>query len=474
MRFRWKISFLCIGIYMLTLIITGIAITENTYNNLLDREVNRSITEAQNVKSSIGLYLNVLDKQGAETLSLKEYSQRIVEVFQNNKSHLQIFGDELEILASNTEELILFNRIDIKRGLGTKQDNYILKTINEKHYLFINSYILINDSNVVVSYIRDISYIDIEKDDQYSYFVIVGIVGFIIITIVTGFLSNYLIKPIANLYGTVKQISSGNYEKRVEKNSNDEIGELALEFNKMADKIQSQIRELELESENKQIFIDDLTHEIRTPLTSIIGYADILRDINYDKEKFDKGLGYIYTEGNRMLKLSKTLMKLILVREEELSIKKIISTELLEGVKEGLDIKAKTKNIDVIINGHELFIEGDEELLQQLFINLLDNAIKASYSSGKVVLGTKYINEKKVIYIKDFGVGMDNKELNKITEPFYRVDKSRSRKEGGVGLGLTICKEILMRHGATMEIESELNEGTEIRVLFDSKPMIFK
>lgn len=165
-----------------------------------------------------------------------------------------------------------------------------------------------------------------------------------------------------------------------------------------------------------------------------------------------------------MLKLSKTLMKLILVREEKLCIKKINSMELLEGVKKSLDIKAKAKNIDVIINGPELSIEGDEELLQQLFINLLDNAIKASNLDGRVILGTEYINEKKAVYIKDFGVGMDKEELNKITEPFYRVDKSRSRKEGGVGLGLTICKEIVQRHGVAMEIDSKLNVGTEVRV----------
>ncbi|GAA0179281.1 HAMP domain-containing sensor histidine kinase [Clostridium sediminicola] len=468
MRFRWKISLLCIGIYITTLFITGITITENSYNNLLNREVNRSILEAQNIKDNIGLYLNVLDKQNATTLSTREYSQRIIEVFYNDKSYFQIFGDELQILASNTKELILFNRIDIKRALGTKKDNYILKTIEDKHYLFINSYIEINNNRVVVSYIKDINYVDLEKDKQYSFFILVGLIGFVIIAMVTGVLTNYVIKPITNLSQTVRQISAGNYEKRVEITSSDEICELAIEFNKMADKIQSQIKELELESENKQIFIDDLTHEIRTPLTSIIGYADILRDMNYDKGKFDKGLGYIYSEGNRMLKLSKTLMNLILVREEDVVFEEIDSSDLLKDVKSVLDIKAKNKGINVFIEDKEVFINGDRALLKQLFINILENAIKASNLDGKIIIGNEDINGDKIIYIKDFGVGMDKEELEKITEPFYRVNKSRSRKEGGVGLGLTICKEIVMRHSAEMKIESESNKGTEIRVYFNN------
>ena len=467
MKFKWKIFILCIGIYIITLFITGITITENTYNNSLKREVDRSIIEASSVKSSATLYLSVLQKQDDDTLTIKDFSENIIEVFGGNNRVFQIFGDKLEMLASNTEELILFNREDIKNVLKFKKDNYILKEINGKHYLFINSYTDINEESLVISYIKDLSFIDYEKDRQYSYFLVVGLVGLVIIMIVTSMLSKILLKPITKLSQTVKQISSGNYEQRVNVKSTDEIGEMAVEFNKMADTIQYQIMKLELESENKQIFIDDLTHEIRTPLTSIIGYADILRKMEYNKEKFDKSLGYIYSEGTRMLKLSKVLMKLILVREEELTLTEVNTKDLMSQVKEVLLIKATKKNITIEILPSNIKVEGDEELLFRLFTNLLDNAIKASFVDGKVEIGTELIEGKKAIYVKDFGVGMESEQIKRIIEPFYRVDKSRSRKEGGAGLGLTICNEIVKKHSAQMQISSEIDKGTKICIIFN-------
>jgi signal transduction histidine kinase len=467
MKFKWKIFILCIGIYVATLVITGIAITENSYKNALKREVDRSIIEASSVKSSATLYLTVLQKQNDDTLTLKDFSENIIEVFGDKNSVFQVFGDKLEMLASNTEELILFNRTDIKSVLSSKKDNYILKDINGKHYLFINSYANINEESLVISYIKELSFVDYERDRQYSYFFAVGLVGLVIITLVTSVLSKIVLKPITRLSQTVKQISSGDYEQRVNVKSNDEIGEMAIEFNKMADTIQYQISKLELESENKQIFIDDLTHEIRTPLTSIIGYADILSKIEYNKEKFDKSLGYIYSEGNRMLKLSKALMKLILVREEELTLSGVDTKDLLYEVKEMLLIKAAKKNVTIELLTSNIKVNGDEELLFRLFTNLLDNAIKASYIDGKVEVGSEIINGRNAIYIKDFGVGMESEQIHRITEPFYRIDKSRSRKEGGAGLGLTICNEIVKKHSAQMQIFSKLDKGTKICIIFN-------
>jgi signal transduction histidine kinase len=467
MKFKWKIFILCIGIYVTTLVITGIVITENSYKNALKREVDRSIIEASSVKSSATLYLTVLQKQNDDTLTLKDFSENIIEVFGDKNSVFQVFGDKLEMLASNTEELILFNRTDIKSVLSSKKDNYILKDINGKHYLFINSYANINEESLVISYIKELSFVDYEKDRQYSYFFAVGLVGLVIITLVTSILSKIVLKPITRLSQTVKQISSGDYEQRVNVKSNDEIGEMAIEFNKMADTIQYQISKLELESENKQIFIDDLTHEIRTPLTSIIGYADILSKMEYNKEKFDKSLGYIYSEGNRMLKLSKALMKLILVREEELILSEVDTKNLFYEVKEMLLIKAAKKNVTIELLTSNIKLNGDEELLFRLFTNLLDNAIKASYIDGKVEVGSEIINGRNAIYIKDFGVGMESEQIHRITEPFYRIDKSRSRKEGGAGLGLTICNEIVKKHSAQMQISSELDKGTKICIIFN-------
>ena len=141
-------------------------------------------------------------------------------------------------------------------------------------------------------------------------------------------------------------------------------------------------------------------------------------------------------------------------------IAKIYIDELFESIKETMSVRLKEKNIDLITETDVDAITSDEDLIKDVIINLLDNSIKASDTGSRIYLTFK----DKVLSVKDEGIGIPKKDLDSVTEAFYRVDKSRSRKEGGAGLGLSIIKLILDKLGAKMEMESSPGEGTEVRI----------
>ncbi|WP_138204585.1 sensor histidine kinase [Haloimpatiens lingqiaonensis] len=465
MKFRWKIFFLCIGIYLFTLTITGVVVTEKTYNDLLTKEINRCLKEQSNVYKNSVLYLMVNQKQLDEKVDLGSYSQRIVNMFEDENSYIEIYKDNGEIIAPK-ESVFNFDRSEeLKSALNGKR-NYILRREKDRHYIFTNQSFEADNKKIILSYIKDITEIDKQKIGQYAFFFEVGIIGLMIITAITGTISKMMIKPIENLTDVTYNITKGNYKDRVKVTNRDEIGILAGRFNTMADEIESKITQLEIESQKKQRFIDNLAHELRTPLTSIIGYAELLMKIKYDEQTFHKGLNYIYFEGSRMLKLINTLMKMIIAREDPFCIFEQNAMPILVDIAEIMKIKCSEKNITLELEGEDVRLPLDKDMIKAVFINLIDNSIKASKENSKIILGIGKKHEEIYLYVKDFGKGMAEEEIAKVTEPFYRVDKSRSRKEGGVGLGLALSSEIIRRHNAKLKIESKVNEGTVVKIIF--------
>lgn len=290
--------------------------------------------------------------------------------------------------------------------------------------------------------------------------------GLIIVAALARIMGKVVTSPIGSLSGAVQNISSGNYKERVDLKSKDEIGVLANEFNKMADEIERRIEALKLEGESKQRFIDNLTHELRTPLTSIIGYSELIETTNYDEAMIKKGVGYINSEGKRMLKMVNSMMNMILLRENTLSFEKYNIQPLLEEVMDIMKVKAVKKNVSITREGRELELEIDLDLFKEVLLNLVDNALNESSAGKSIAIGAEIYNKRNCVYVRDEGKGISGEDISKIFEPFYRVDQSRARKAGGMGLGLSICNEIIKAHGAEFKVESELGQGTVVRIIF--------
>lgn len=466
MKFSWRIFFLCIGVYIVSLTITGVVVTENTYNSLLQVEIERSLEEENNLHSTLTLYLLNNKRFNHDNLHIKDYSQSMVDIFKSEKGYLEIFDEHMNLLATNSPKIWPLPREELEASLAGKR-NFILRQDGDSHYLFISDELRINDEKILVGMIKDITHINSQRSAQYLFFVHVGLLGLFFVAIITSIISKFLMRPIEQLGHTAKSIASGNYHERVNIERNDEIGLLGEQFNTMAMEIDQKIRQLKTESQRQQRFIDNLTHELRTPLTSIIGYAELLKNVDYDHGLFQKSLDYIHSEGARMLNLSNKLMDVILLRRKALRLETLDVQELLTNVQGVMQVKAQEKNIQLELQGAETFkIEVDIDLFKGALINLIDNALKASPLNGKVTIGTDLASDKKIIFIQDQGRGIPPSEQEKILEPFYRVEYSRSRKEGGLGLGLTLCHQIIEGHGAKFEIHSEENLGTRIEIIF--------
>ena len=469
MNFKIKIFLLCIAVYIITLVVTCITITENSYQNILKSEVERFLKEEGNTHFSIGLYIMASEKQNGN-ISIRSFGQNIVDMFSSKDTTVELYDENLDLIAGSLGRYWNYtSREELKQALNNNK-NYVFRQKDNNHYLFVSSMLKISNQRIILSVIKNVTYVDYLKTSQYKLFVQVGFIGLIFVAIISYFISGLVIKPIERLTATAKNITSGNYGVRVHVNKNkDEVGQMAQQFNIMTDELEKRISELQSESENKQLFIDNLTHELRTPLTSIIGYSDFLHSTkNYDDDTLNKSLGYIKSEGKRMLKMVSQMMDMILLKKNSLKLEKEYIRPLLEEVVAVLINKARDKKISLIIEGDDMLLNFDRDILKGVLINLTDNAINASNpeQEQEVILGTDYSQNSNIIYVKDYGKGIIKEDLAKILEPFYRVDKARSRKDGGMGLGLAICNEVVRAHNATLIVESEIGKGTIFKIQF--------
>ncbi|AKL94841.1 alkaline phosphatase synthesis sensor protein PhoR [Clostridium aceticum] len=468
MKFSWKIFLLCMGIYVASLTVTGMVVTENTYRSLLKKEVERSLEEESNLHSTLALYLLNNQRIALEKIELKNYSKSMVDMIKTDRNYLEIFDEKLSLLATNAPRAWFFSREELDIALKG-QKNFVLRRDEEGLYLFVSNVLEIDDEKIVLSLIKDITYLDHHRREQYLLFIRTGLIGLAFVALITWALSTFLLKPFRELNSTAKNIASGNYHVRAKVNRKDEVGLLAEQLNIMADKIEQKMNQLKAEGQRQQRFIDNLTHELRTPLTSIIGYAEYLLKAKYNPEVFKKSLTYIYSEGNRMSKVAKTLMDMILIRENPLQLNKEKLKPLLVQIQRIMEVKAEKEGVLLEIKGEEAEVLLDKDLFKIVITNLVDNAINASAPGQKVTIGVEKVSGEIRVFVADEGKGMEEWETKKVIEPFYRVDKARSRKEGGVGLGLAICYQIIEEHGAGLDIESTVGIGTKIKIIFPDK-----
>ena len=241
---------------------------------------------------------------------------------------------------------------------------------------------------------------------------------------------SYTIRPLLQLKDAAAAISEGNYQVRVDDSRKDEIGQLAKSFNHMAMTVQENIEAHTSTNETQRRMLGSLAHELKTPMTAIIGYADTLLTVRLSDRRREQALTYIGRECRRLSRLSVKMLELTGLYEEK---KQAVDFEKCQ-VRELLD------------------------MMVSFLVNLVDNAYKASENGGKIFIHA----DEQGITVKDQGRGIPEEELNRVTEAFYMVDKSRSRSSGGAGLGLALCKEIAGLHGAQLIIKSKEGAGTSV------------
>ncbi len=274
-----------------------------------------------------------------------------------------------------------------------------------------------------------------------------------------------LLNPLKRVNEGTREIAQGNYQKRIDEKGHDELSELACNMNMMAEAVEINVRALEDVAEDRKHFIDNLSHEMKTPLTSILGFSDLLQiKKEISEESRIEYAGIIKEEATRMRTLSGKLMELITVGEAKLEWQQEDMKKLFDEIGVSLKVVADSHKMQLFCEGEEGMLCVDRELFKSLLYNLVDNAIKASQEGGQIQVLGQFENGQFCIEVKDEGVGIPKEEIDKITQAFYMVDKVRSRERGGAGLGLALCAEIVSTHRGVMRFESQLGEGTRVLI----------
>lgn len=352
-----------------------------------------------------------------------------------------------------TEDHSFLERIETGRRI------YQVIQHGERYYVQTGSAITTLDRIVYLETMKDVTQVFQERTKGFEVYRQVTLMVLICTLIVMSVISWLLTKPIRLLTRAARKMAEGDYSYRAKQISRDEMGQLTNDFNLMANALEENIHQLEAENHAKEEFIAAFSHELKTPLTAIIGYADLLRSRKLDEEKQFLSANYIYTEGKRLETMSFRLLDLIVTKRGNIEPVEENVDRIFEYLRKMYENHAENPMQFTWDRGT---VYGEIDLLKTVLLNLVDNAIKASEPESKVEICGRRTETGYGFWVRDYGVGIPEEECRKITEAFYMVDKSRSRSRNGAGLGLALCTAILKQHNSRLEIESVLGEGSNI------------
>jgi len=437
-------------------------LVDQSYNFSLHRE-NESAAREQavilsSVQSRIADIETVIKNASQDTIQLSTIISPLSDYYQKQGVTLALY---------NNNTLIHSNTPDIPEDIISVKDGYkniSNKKVGDTRYLFVSSKIP-DFTNLTIVYVRDISKLDVFRSDIIRVFILVSSSMCVLLGAALYILLKYFTRPIKQLKNMTDKIATGAYDERVQINRNDELGELGKTFNLMAESVESNIHRLKESTEDKQNFIDNLAHEMKTPLTAILGYSEYLQNANSSEEERILSAQHLKKTAERIQNLSVRLLDIAYMQDKEIELKPVNVSSLFATFESLINPSLSNKEVVLEIKSEISEIIGDETLLLSLLLNLVENAARAS-SKGAVIKVLAYKETYPIIEVVDEGFGIPADEIDRITEPFYCVDKSRSRECGGVGLGLSLCKQIALLHGAKLEIDSEINIGTSIKISF--------
>lgn len=453
MRLSLKIFLgICIPAISITFILVSILVTKS-FNTNLEIELNLYIQEFQTI-------INTIEDSTSDSMTYEEAVRYVSDYYKEKDIYLAYYKDK-QLIYSSDEKIKLKNM----QLLDVMDDKYntIVEKSGDDYYSFLA--IKINDKENLV-YIRDLNYVYNERANMVRLCIFIVVFFILFISIIAYIISKTLTKPLLTLKKEMVKLSNGNYNVSL-KEGKDEIGLLVHEFNNMSKELAKSNAKLLDQINSKQLFIDNLSHEMNTPLTSISGYSDLLINAVLTDKQRQKYLKYIKEETNRINEMYKKLLVISYKENNNIDIVKINCDDMFSEIERELKSKLKEKKIKLDIDNQLPFLEGDKVLISLAISNLVRNAIDASLENSQVIIKTYQKEHKKYIVVTDMGRGIAKEQIAKIVEPFYRIDKARSRKNGGAGLGLSIVTRVMQLHRGQLKIISEIGKGSSFILEFN-------
>ncbi|MGG0729902.1 HAMP domain-containing sensor histidine kinase [Bacillus paramycoides] len=447
---------LLIPILVLLYAVVYIALEKNVYHNAADSLEKLSV-EAQ-------IYtMNYLEKEaevetlGPNSLLIASYLAKRMDV------RVQMIGKNGDVVADTQKGALLHRNIDIESSLKGKK-SYVFEEGDPAPILLFSSPVYYG--NDVIGSIRFINELTDEKEvlTNVSWTFLMTFLCLVAAGIFFAIrLAKSLHKPIDQLRQMAHRLANGDYESKIELNEYVEIAQLSASFNAMADGIELHIKQLKEEKEKQKDFLDRITHELKTPLTAIIGYVDLIPKLQ-SKEDVQESLHYVAVESERLLSLVEELLKSSKYGTSTFEVSPTVVNikELAEEAISIVKLRLQQFEIEVMNELTEVHVVADFDKTKQIFLNVLDNAIK--YSDATRVRMNVIINEQEAkVFVHDDGIGMDEGVLAEWNEsPEGKVLPSSY----GNGYGLYICQEIMKKQGGSMRIESSEEMGTTICMTF--------
>jgi len=360
-----------------------------------------------------------------------------------------------------------FNGTTIEKSASLKNSELPFKP--EKDITFYTIYLnglpvrLINFPlhNIIIQCAEDMQK-EINLLKSYKIHLSLSIFALMVISALGGFLiAKKALNPVKEISATIDRISETNLSERVNiKDIPDELKQLATSFNRTFDRLEKAF------NRQKQ-FIADASHELKTPLSVILTQGEVVLRRQRSAEEYEKAIKTIIATAKMMSQIVQKLLVLARLNTDKIELK-FENIDLAEITRESVKLLkplAEQKSIKINVSGDEKpTVFGDKALLLELFTNLIDNAVKYNVSQGEINILFKEEKDFVVTEIRDTGIGIPEKDLDKVFERFYRVDNVCAKEVGGLGLGLSICKEIVNLHGGKIEIKSRIGEGTTVSV----------
>lgn len=472
MKLWEKIYFVVITLFLLVLNICNIWIFRSSYDKSVDSVKQTAESSWKHIAVSMTEDLSELEKEEAEEWQL---FQSYVSNFSTRENAFELWkGNELREY-SEVGSQVVYSSIDgtlssvfvkeserkDKIAVPGQQTGQILILEQEDKKLICASGELGATGYQFVLYEDVTETLGIWKS-QIVAFVWMEMAASLVMAVLLYFIMRRFLEPVSRLSEMTARIAAGDYECRLEVRGDDELSALAEDINHMTGQVQEHIEQKEAQAQQKQEFIQALSHELRTPLTSVRGYAELVRNTDVSSDRQMEYMDYIVRESGRMVDITETLRQVMLLKQEEMETEKISLKEFGRWLNEMADRQLSGKQIGFHVEAEEGVVTGNRVLVEIFFLNLLRNSYHACAEEGTVSVRL----DRRRAVVEDNGAGMSEECQAHIFEPFYREDKSRSRKLGGSGLGMYLCGFIADKHGWKLVIDSQKGVGTKITVTF--------
>lgn len=454
MRLRLRLVLVITVLLAVALGMGGTLLISDSFSSALDAEITDAVhayellrgtlelVNAADAQTTVVQTLRELESQGDDAWDSLRLESRDATVYESGSG---AFSNELPAAEAGmlTSTVLRVNDkwlLQVDSTLTVNSEWRRLRTLHPLHAFALRE-------KMIVSYLR-----------IYAAVMLVGALLSLLVAVT-------LTAPLNRLTNAARQIADGDLSKRSGVRGGSEIARLSQDFDRMADRLCENIHTLEQEMERQESFMGAFAHELKTPMTAIIGYADLLRQDALDSADRINAARYIYSEGERLEKLSFKLLDLLMVRHEAFTAAPVRMRTVFAETKQSLAPLLEKSGVSLLLRCADIKVRVEPELTKALLHNLIENAVKATESAAPVLVSCEAVRGGCRIRVEDHGRGMEEAELARITEAFYRVDKARSRAQGGSGLGLTLCREIVALHRGSMRFESARNVGTTVTVV---------